>query len=63
LRVALILDQLRRSGYPVRDEDMARLHPYWYAHINVHGRYAFQAPNLPGGARREPRDPDAPDED
>jgi TnpA family transposase len=32
----MILDQLRASGHPVRDEDVARLSPYWYRHINVY---------------------------
>ena len=58
-----ILARLRESGYPVRDEDVARLHPYWYAHVNVHGHYAFAAPNLAAGIGRRPlRDADQPDD-
>jgi len=59
----LILDDLRESGYPVRDEDVARLHPYWYKHINVHGHYSFEAPGLGGSGRRSLRDPDAEHDD
>ncbi|WP_092543852.1 Tn3 family transposase [Actinoplanes derwentensis] len=29
-----ILATLRESGYPVLDEDVLRVHPYWYAHLN-----------------------------
>ncbi|MEV6341246.1 Tn3 family transposase [Nocardia vinacea] len=59
-----ILTQLREDGYEVRDEDVARLHPYMYAHINVHGHYAFSPPDLGTGTGYRPlRDPDAPDED
>jgi TnpA family transposase len=59
----LALTQLRESDYPVRDEDVARLHPYWYAHVNVHGHYTFRPPTWT--TRHRPlRDPDNPyDED
>ena len=53
----MILNQLRESGYPVRD-DVARLHPYWHSHINVIGHYSFQAQELGGTGRRPLRDPD-----
>ncbi len=54
---------MRDCGYDVRDAEVARLHPYLYAHINVHGHYAFQAPNLAAGIGRRPlRDPDLPDD-
>jgi hypothetical protein len=43
------LSQLRGQGYPVRDEDVARLSPFARKHINVHGRYSFLLPELPGG--------------
>jgi hypothetical protein len=46
----MILDQLRKSGYPVREEDVARLHPYWYKHINVAGHYSFHAQELGAAA-------------
>jgi TnpA family transposase len=57
----LVLTQLRESGYEVRDEDVARLHPYWHLHINVHGHYMFQPPDSIG--RRPLRDPDLPDDE
>jgi TnpA family transposase len=59
----MILDQLRTSGYPVREEDIARLHPYWYSHINVVGHYSFHPPELSGTGRRPLRDPDLADND
>lgn len=51
------LDQLRADGFPVLDVDVARLSPYMYAHINVHGHYSFPGA---GSARRPTtlRDPD-----
>ena len=55
------LDRLRADGYPLRDQDVARLSPYMRRHLNVHGHYSFQLPQLAG--RRTLRDPDSPDED
>jgi len=57
------LNQLRAQGYPVRDEDVARVHPYWYKHINVHGHYSFQEPDTGSLRRRSLRDPDQIDDD
>jgi hypothetical protein len=62
------LNQLRAQGYPVRDEDVARLSPFMRNHINVHGKYSFTAvePADPGKgatATRQLRDPAARDED
>jgi len=62
------LNQLRAQGYPVRDEDVARLSPFMRKHINVHGKYSF-TPVRPAGpvkgtaATRQLRDPDARDDD
>ena len=56
------LTRLRADGYPVRDEDIARLSPYIRRHLNVHGHYTFQLPDL-GGHRRALRDPDSPADD
>lgn len=40
-----VLTQLRKEGYPVRDEDVARLSPFIYKdHINLLGRYSFAVP-------------------
>jgi TnpA family transposase len=58
------LRQLRFQGYPVRDEDVARLSPFMRSHINVHGKYSF-TPVKPAAraegatATRQLRDPDA----
>jgi hypothetical protein len=38
------LNQLRAEGYDVRDEDVARLSPLGFEHINMLGRYAFTLP-------------------
>jgi TnpA family transposase len=38
------LQQLRAEGFPVRDEDIARLTPLGHDHINRLGRYAFTLP-------------------
>src|SRR6266702_2961365 len=38
------LEQLRREGYPVEPEDVARLSPLCFEHINLLGRYAFALP-------------------
>jgi len=53
---------LRADGYPVRDEDVARLSLYVRRHLNVDGHYSFALPDL-AGARRALRDPDSPDDD
>jgi hypothetical protein len=52
------LSQLRREGYPVRDEDAARLSPLVHDHINVLGRYSFAVPDaVTRGELRPLRDP------
>ena len=53
--------QLRADGYPIRDEDLARLSPFVRHHLGVHGRYSFVLPDLAGGIRPL-RDPDADDD-
>ena len=50
--------ELRAGGYPVRDEDAARLCPFIHKHLNVGGRYTFMVPDLRGGLRSL-RDPEA----
>ena len=49
------------EGYPVRDEDVLWLSPYMRRHLNVHGRYSSQLPDL-AGARRPLRKPDNDDD-
>ncbi|MEV4888995.1 transposase [Nonomuraea sp. NPDC055795] len=53
------LDQLRAQGYPVFDEDVARLSPFIRDHLNVDGTYNFLLPDLGPTGWRELRDPDA----
>ncbi len=55
--------QLKAHGYPVREEDMARLSPFVHSHLGVHGTYAFALPDLTPGAIRDLRDPDAGEDD
>jgi hypothetical protein len=45
------VNRLRADGFDVRDEDVARLSPFVRQHINMHGRYSFKLPDLPGGLR------------
>ena len=52
------LAQLRAEALPVRDEDVARLSPLGFAHINMLGRYAFVLPEaVARGELRPLRDP------
>lgn len=51
---------LRASGYPVLDEDVARLSPLADKHINVLGHYSF---TRPATGLRPLRDPDAAGDD
>ena len=41
VHIARIADELRLEGYEVRDEDLARVWPSRYAHINFLGKYVF----------------------
>lgn len=38
------LERLKQHGYPVLDEDVARLSPLIYEHINILGRYSLAVP-------------------
>jgi TnpA family transposase len=40
-----VLKQLRREGFPVQNEDIARLSPLGFSHINMGGRYTFAVPD------------------
>ncbi|GAA5065178.1 TnpA family transposase [Thermocatellispora tengchongensis] len=55
--------RLKAQGYPVREEDMARLSPFVHSHLGVHGTYTFALPELAPGAIRDLRDPDAAEDD
>jgi TnpA family transposase len=54
-----IIESLRGSGQPVRDEAVARLSPLGHAHLNCLGRYAFTT--QPPAELRPLRDPNARD--
>ncbi len=59
----LALAQLRREGVAVRDEDVARLSPLGYAHVNLLGRYHFTLPEaVAQGAVRPLGDPEEGDD-
>ncbi|MDP9095536.1 MAG: Tn3 family transposase, partial [Pseudomonadota bacterium] len=52
------LAQLRAEGHQVREEDVARLSPLGFEHINMLGRYAFILPDtIARGELRPLRDP------
>ena len=44
LYIDAALQQLRTEGFPVKPEDVARLSPLVFDHINLLGRYAFAVP-------------------
>jgi TnpA family transposase len=53
------LKQLRKKGFPVHDEDVARLSPLGHEHINMLGHYAFTLPEpVARGELRPLRNPD-----
>jgi len=55
-----VLGHLRGLGEDLNDEDIARLSPLKFAHINVLGRYHFEmSPDVAGGDLRPLRDPDS----
>jgi len=56
------LDHLRATGFDVREEDVERLTPLIWEHIELHGRYAFPEDQLPAGTLRALRDPTVPEE-
>jgi hypothetical protein len=39
-----VLEQLQKEGYPVNEEDKARLSPLIHDHINTQGRHSFTMP-------------------
>ncbi|MGA2402176.1 MAG: Tn3 family transposase, partial [Syntrophobacteraceae bacterium] len=44
LYIDAALEQLQAEGFPVQPEDVARLSPLVFEHINLLGRYAFSVP-------------------
>ena len=58
------LNQLRAEGFDVREEDVARLSPLGFEHINMLGRYALALPDaVARGELRPLRDPAATNSD
>jgi len=58
------IDQLVAEGYEVRPEDVARLSPLGFRHVNMLGRYAFTLPEFVArGELRPLSDPNATDPD
>ena len=54
------VNQLRAEGHEVRPEDVARLSPLGFKHVNMLGRYAFTLPDtVARGELRPLRDPRA----
>ena len=52
------ITHLRAQGYPVREEDAARLSPFVRKHLGVHGTYSFALPDLePGASSATPTPP------
>ena len=52
--------QLRAEGHEVRPEEVARLSPLGFKHVNMLGRYAFTLPDtVARGELRPLRDPRA----
>lgn len=52
------LDQLRAEGYEVLADNVARLSPLSFKHINMLGRYAFILPDTVAKGKLRPlRDP------
>jgi hypothetical protein len=43
--IAAVLDQLRAEGYEVNPDDLARISPARYEHINPYGKYQFDLAN------------------
>ena len=42
--VEAVLEQFRKEGYPVNEEDKAHLSPLIHEHINTQGRHSFVMP-------------------
>jgi len=62
LYLEAVLTQLRQEGFPVLDEDVARLSPLSFEHINLLGRYSFTLPEaIAQGQLRPLRDPNRDD--
>ena len=57
------LHRLRAEGHDVRNDDVSRLSPLGFDHINMLGRYAFTLPDtVARGELRPLRDPRIPND-
>jgi len=52
------LRQLRAASHPVLDENVARLSPLGYEHVNFHGHYSFTPPPATLRPLRDPSSPE-----
>jgi Tn3 transposase DDE domain len=58
LYINAALQQLEAEGLPIQPEDVARLSPLVFDHINLLGRYAFSVPeSVARGELRQLRNP------
>jgi TnpA family transposase len=58
LYINAALQQLEAEGFPIRPEDVSRLSPLVFDHINLLGRYAFSVPeSVARGELRQLRNP------
>ena len=58
LYINAALEQLEAEGYPIQPDDVARLSPLVFDHINLLGQYAFSVPDAVWrGELRPLRDP------
>ncbi len=55
------LNQLRRNGFEVLDDDIRHLSPLGHVHINLLGRYQFTAADLTRDSLRPLHDPPQPE--
>lgn len=51
------LDEMRALGQEVRPEDVERLAPLRFRHINVHGKYHFTLPEIVAQGHHRPLRP------
>ena len=49
-----VTKRLRAEGYPVQEEDLARLSPARYEHINPYGKYRFELTDELDGTNLRP---------
>jgi TnpA family transposase len=60
--IEVALNQLRKEGYPMKDEDAYRLSPLQHENINMLGRYSFSMPDaVAQGELRPLRNPEETD--